>query len=54
MYLLYVLLSNVLLLNVSFLSFSPVFEGLFDFCSMYTGASLEGAVKLNNKVSLHT
>ncbi|XP_026489054.1 histone deacetylase 3 [Vanessa tameamea] len=26
----------------------PVFEGLFDFCSMYTGASLEGAMKLNN------
>jgi len=27
----------------------PVFEGIFDFCSIYTGASLEGAVKLNNK-----
>lgn len=27
----------------------PVFEGLYDFCSMYTGASLEGAVKLNNE-----
>lgn len=26
----------------------PVFHGLFDFCSMYTGASLEGAMKLNN------
>lgn len=26
----------------------PVFEGLFDFCSMYTGASLDGATKLNN------
>ncbi|KAJ8040739.1 Histone deacetylase 3 [Holothuria leucospilota] len=26
----------------------PVFPGLFDFCSMYTGASLEGATKLNN------
>lgn len=26
----------------------PVFYGLFDFCSMYTGASLEGAMKLNN------
>lgn len=25
----------------------PVFDGLFDFCSMYTGASLEGAQKLN-------
>ncbi|GAB6028897.1 Histone deacetylase 3 [Chamberlinius hualienensis] len=28
----------------------PVFDGLFDFCSMYTGASLEGAVKLNNNL----
>ncbi|KAK2726597.1 histone deacetylase 3-like [Artemia franciscana] len=26
----------------------PVFDGLFDFCSMYTGASLEGAIKLNH------
>ncbi|XP_014674421.1 PREDICTED: LOW QUALITY PROTEIN: histone deacetylase 3-like [Priapulus caudatus] len=26
----------------------PVFEGLYDFCSMYTGASLESAVRLNN------
>lgn len=26
-----------------------MFDGLFDFCSMYTGASLEGAVKLNNE-----
>lgn len=31
---------------------SPVFDGLYDFCSMYTGASLEGAVKLNNEVSV--
>lgn len=28
----------------------PVFYGLFDFCSMYTGASLEGAMKLNNNL----
>eukprot|EP00043_Microstomoeca_roanoka_P005142 m.53877 g.53877 ORF g.53877 m.53877 type:complete len:429 (-) comp12825_c0_seq2:335-1621(-) len=27
----------------------PLFEGLFDFCSMYTGGSLEGAMKLNHK-----
>ena len=26
----------------------PVFDGLYDFCSMYTGASLQGAVQLNN------
>lgn len=24
-----------------------MFEGLYDFCSMYTGASLDGAMKLN-------
>ena len=29
---------------------SPVFPGLYDFCSIYTGASLEGAAKLNNGV----
>lgn len=29
--------------------YSPVFEGLYDFCCMYTGASLQGAVKLNHK-----
>ncbi|XP_035699197.1 histone deacetylase 3-like isoform X2 [Branchiostoma floridae] len=28
----------------------PVFPGLFNFCSMYTGATLEGAVKLNNNI----
>ncbi|XP_002742058.1 histone deacetylase 3-like [Saccoglossus kowalevskii] len=28
----------------------PVFPGLFDFCAMYTGASLEGATKLNNEL----
>jgi len=33
---------------------SPVFDGLFDFCSMYTGASLEAAYKLNNEVCWHT
>jgi len=27
----------------------PVFDGLYDFCSMYTGASLEGATRLNLK-----
>eukprot|EP00794_Sanderia_malayensis_P008070 gene8070-8934_t len=27
----------------------PVFPGLFDFCSIYTGASLEGAIKLNHR-----
>ena len=27
----------------------PVFPGIFEFCSIYTGASLEGAVKLNQK-----
>ena len=27
----------------------PVFEGLYDFCARYTGASLQGAQQLNNK-----
>jgi len=26
----------------------PAFEGLFDFCQRYAGASIEGAVKLNH------
>ena len=30
---------------------SPVFDGLFDFCSMYTGASMESATKLNHEVT---
>lgn len=30
---------------------SPVFPGLFEFCSRYTGASLQGATQLNHKVS---
>eukprot|EP00126_Sphaerothecum_destruens_P006778 Sdes_comp19522_c0_seq1m11099 len=29
----------------------PVFDGLYDFCSIYTGASLEGAVKLNQQTT---
>jgi len=29
----------------------PIFEGVFDFCSLYTGASLEGALKLNHGVA---
>lgn len=26
----------------------PVFDGVFEFCSLYTGCSIDGAVKLNN------
>lgn len=29
----------------------PVFEGLYDFCSRYTGASLQGAQQINNGLS---
>jgi len=29
----------------------PIFDGLFEFCSLYTGASLDGATRLNNKSS---
>uniref|UniRef100_A0A3B3CI74 Histone deacetylase 3 n=1 Tax=Oryzias melastigma TaxID=30732 RepID=A0A3B3CI74_ORYME len=28
----------------------PVFPGLFEFCSRYTGASLQGATQLNHKI----
>uniref|UniRef100_A0A914UUS3 Histone deacetylase 3 n=2 Tax=Plectus sambesii TaxID=2011161 RepID=A0A914UUS3_9BILA len=28
----------------------PVFDGIFDFCSLYTGASLEGAMRLNHEL----
>lgn len=43
-------------LNVQLLQFGlggmgndcPVFEGLFDFCQRYAGASIEGAIKLNH------
>lgn len=28
---------------------SPVFDGIFEFCSLYTGGSLEGAMRLNQK-----
>ncbi|KAI6183962.1 Histone deacetylase [Aphelenchoides bicaudatus] len=27
---------------------NPIFDGVFDFCSMYTGGSLEGAMRLNS------
>ncbi len=37
-----------LIIKINFFIISPVFDGLFDFCSMYTGASLEGATKLNH------
>ncbi|XP_059486671.1 histone deacetylase 3 [Neocloeon triangulifer] len=29
----------------------PIFDGLFEFCSLYTGASLDGATRLNNGTS---
>lgn len=35
---------------ISILCSSPVFPGLFEFCSRYTGASLQGATQLNHKV----
>ena len=29
----------------------PIFEGLFDFCQLYTGGSLDGAVRLNHELA---
>ena len=38
--------------HFSFLIFlSPVFSGLYEFCSIYTGASLQGAMQLNHEVT---
>jgi histone deacetylase 1/2 len=28
---------------------SPIFDGLFDFCSIYAGGSIEGAARLSRK-----
>lgn len=36
--------------NICCVVYSPVFPGLFEFCSRYTGASLQGATQLNHKV----
>lgn len=33
--------------NVGEFTDCPVFEGLFEFCTLYTGASLDGAIQLN-------
>ena len=35
------------------MSFSPIFDGLFEFCKKYTGASLQAATMLNNNVILN-
>ncbi|KHJ81778.1 histone deacetylase family protein [Oesophagostomum dentatum] len=29
----------------------PIFDGIFEFCSIYTGGSLEGAQRINHKVT---
>ena len=29
----------------------PIFDGLFDFCRLYTGGSIDGAVRLNHGLS---
>ena len=28
----------------------PVFEGLYDYCKLYTGGSIDGAIKLNHNL----
>mmetsp|Transcript_17680 Transcript_17680/g.22523 ORF Transcript_17680/g.22523 Transcript_17680/m.22523 type:complete len:405 (-) Transcript_17680:68-1282(-) len=37
--------------NVGEFADCPIFEGLFDFCSLYCGASIDGAVRLNHGLS---
>lgn len=34
--------------NVGEMTDCPVFDGLYEFCQAYTGASLDGAVRLNH------
>lgn len=34
--------------NVGEYTDCPVFDGLYEFCSTYTGCSIDGAVKLNH------
>jgi histone deacetylase 1/2 len=34
--------------NIGEFTDCPVFDGLYEFCSLYTGSSLDGAVKLNH------
>ncbi|CAJ0585830.1 unnamed protein product, partial [Mesorhabditis spiculigera] len=29
----------------------PIFDGIYDFCSLYTGGSLDGAMRLNHKMN---
>jgi histone deacetylase 1/2 len=36
--------------NVGEYTDCPVFDGMYDFCSTYTGCSIDGAVKLNHGV----
>ena len=40
--------SQMATFNVGEYTDCPVFDGLFEFCSTYTGCSLDGAVKLNH------
>ncbi len=35
--------------NVGEFTDCPVFDGLYEFCSIYTGASIDGARKLNQR-----
>jgi acetoin utilization deacetylase AcuC-like enzyme len=34
--------------NIGEFTDCPVFDGLYEFCTTYTGCSLDGAVKLNH------
>lgn len=40
--------TQMLKFNVGEQTDCPVFDGLFEFCSMYSGCSIDGAVKLNH------
>merc|ERR1711871_1854136 len=37
--------------NVGEYTDCPVFDGLYEFCQLYTGASIDGAIKLNHRLT---
>lgn len=41
-------ISKEMALKYNFVNDSPVFEGLFDFCQLYSGGSVDGAKQLSN------
>jgi len=43
--------TNLQKFNVGEYTDCPIFDGMMDFCKIYTGCSIDGAQKLNHKVT---